>query len=672
MEIISVNLSEIMVTGKSSYQKVDKLIIIPNTNQIKVAANSFDLLSQLMLPNLNVDIVNRSISANINGKVELRINGVKVSLSEIETLKSADIIRVEYYEHPGVSFGGADAPSSVIDFIIRRPISGMLFSTDLLNAISTGFANDIFSMKMNWKKSELGINYSADYREYNDRYVNTNELYLLPNYSLDRQTTGFKTPFGYQKHNINISYNITEENKYVFNFVLRNEFYQRHSDNISEMIISNDDKIYQNDMKQANSHYQPSIDMDYLRQINSKQNIEFNLVANYLETNYKYNYFQTTIQDTLNTQNTITNEKQKSIIGELAYNLQMEKLKFSVGVKQKNIWDINDYLSSSQNIYGNSSFTYLYSQLIGTIKKISYQIGIAGVIDQYKGISQSYIFYAIRPNLDIEYSLNSNSTLKFSSSISTNTPTLNSLSNIDVQIDNLIVLRGNPNLKPYKSYFNLINYTYQKDLFTSNIEFSQSYHANPIMDDIYYEVSSGKVIETSKNQKNLQLYWPSMSFKIGPIFNKILSFNISGNYFYWKSIGYNYIHTLQDFYVTSGATLSYKNYSLLINARTRPQYLWGETVTYDENSSSIQMQYNKDPFIIGIGMMYPLDKDWNAGTKILSKIAQIDSWSHINDNGHMIYLKFSWNLAVGRKFSSGQKSLYNEGVQSGILTVPEQ
>ena len=94
---------------------------------MKASGNGMDLLQQMMLPRVQVDLLNNEIKATGNGVVQVRINGVKVEQDEIKALNPSDIIRIEYHDNPGLRYGNADI---VLDYIVRRPDTGGSFGLE--------------------------------------------------------------------------------------------------------------------------------------------------------------------------------------------------------------------------------------------------------------------------------------------------------------------------------------------------------------------------------------------------------------------------------------------------------------------------------------------------------------------------------------------------------------
>jgi len=124
---------------------------------------------------------------------------------------------------------------------------------------------------------------------------------------------------------------------------------------------------------------------------------------------------------------------------------------------------------------------------------------------------------------------------------------------------------------------------------------------------------------------------------------------------------------MRNFSIGAQIDLSYKNFSFSYRGNTLRKFFWGETTTFDENSSSVRMQYNNVPVTIGLGILYPFTNAWKAGSQSLSSLAPSERWSYIKDNGNMIILSFSWNVSVGRKFKSENQGLRNEGAWENIL-----
>ena len=120
----AVSLDGVTVSASAQTSHADKKVVFPSDRQMKASGNGMDLLQQMMLPRVQVDLLNNEIKATGNGVVQVRINGVKVEQDEIKALNPSDIIRIEYHDNPGLRYGNADI---VLDYIVSPADTGGSF-----------------------------------------------------------------------------------------------------------------------------------------------------------------------------------------------------------------------------------------------------------------------------------------------------------------------------------------------------------------------------------------------------------------------------------------------------------------------------------------------------------------------------------------------------------------
>jgi len=126
-------------------------------------------------------------------------------------------------------------------------------------------------------------------------------------------------------------------------------------------------------------------------------------------------------------------------------------------------------------------------------------------------------------------------------------------------------------------------------------------------------------------------------------------------------------HTYTGIYGGVRSDVLYKNYTLAIGFNSCYKELWGESVLYGEDWSYLEAGYKYKEARMALGMSYPFKSYWSAGSKNMSPVAPSKSWRYIDDNGHMLYLSFSWNISFGRKHKAGDKTLNNADNDKGIL-----
>jgi len=83
----SIALQEVVVKAARVVNKVDGKLIFPSEVQKQNSHSGFSLLGKLMLPNIRVDELSRSIVAiNQRGSVQVRINGIIANVHEVQAL----------------------------------------------------------------------------------------------------------------------------------------------------------------------------------------------------------------------------------------------------------------------------------------------------------------------------------------------------------------------------------------------------------------------------------------------------------------------------------------------------------------------------------------------------------------------------------------------------------
>ena len=104
------------------------------------------------------------ITTSGNGEVQLRINGVRVTYTEISSLSPEDILRIEYHDTPGVRYGNAAA---VIDYITKNKKAGGSVSGGAIHSLSSNRTSidDMISGRYNYGKSEISAKHALYQRK---------------------------------------------------------------------------------------------------------------------------------------------------------------------------------------------------------------------------------------------------------------------------------------------------------------------------------------------------------------------------------------------------------------------------------------------------------------------------------------------------------------------------
>ena len=114
-------LGEVVVESQAIIQKVDRQILLPSKEQTQASSDGVSLLQNLQIPRIVISPIDNSVKTFSDESVQLRINGVEASTSDVKDINPKDIIRVEYHDQPGVRYNGAAA---VVDYIVKHRDTG--------------------------------------------------------------------------------------------------------------------------------------------------------------------------------------------------------------------------------------------------------------------------------------------------------------------------------------------------------------------------------------------------------------------------------------------------------------------------------------------------------------------------------------------------------------------
>lgn len=211
------------------------------------------------------------------------------------------------------------------------------------------------------------------------------ENFNLSNDSIERIQEGINDKSKSFNHNINLSYNLSEPDKYIFNAVIRNEMMNTPYNNRTAKLFSkgSSDPIFSRVLLHETA-YSPSLDLYYQQNLSKEQSIQFNIVGTFIDTNNKRQYLEYSeddpdISDILSD---IDGEK-RSIIGEGIYDREIGNVKFSSGVRHFQMKTENKYKGSIEMRSDmNQSETYAFAEIQSRVKSFSYSGGI--------GITRSY------------------------------------------------------------------------------------------------------------------------------------------------------------------------------------------------------------------------------------------------------------------------------------------
>jgi len=658
-------LEGVTIVAPSTINKADRLIVFVTEQQKAHSSNGLNLLATMQLPRLIVNPVTNAVSLPNEEIILFCINGVKVEMGDVRALQPNHILRVEYLDNPGLRYGNA---SVVINYILKQELTGGSGNLDLGNSVTTGFADDQVTFKINHKKSEFGLNYSLRYRKPTKIWGDENRKFNFEDgVSMTRISNGLPSNMREEFHNVALNYNLMDK-KYFFNATFR--FSGLYEDKIrySSQYLSSAPKDITKVQQGSNSWQAlPSLDLYYFRSLANKQSLVMNIVGTYINSTLNQKYEETKTEQLISNIWSDIVGKKYSIIGEGIYEkLYDNSNRFTAGLKHTQAFANNDYKGTENALTKmDQSETYVYAEYSGRKNKFSYVGGI-GFSRSYANQKDAsdYTSYIFRPKVTLQYNFTNVTFLRLRGEIFNSTPTLSNLSAVDQYIDTLQIMRGNPMLKPNLNYSTNLLFNWKKGIYGMNFYSNYVYRPNAIMQKILRE--NNKFILTNENQKNWQKLNNELTLTAGPIKNYVM-ISLTGGMNYYVSNGNNYFHTYTNFYSRVQMMAMYKKFTGIFQLTTPNNNFYGESLSEGEKIHMFMLSYKLGKCTVGAGVILPFSSQYTRYSENRNTYMPYNMTAYSNDFSRMVLLQFRWNFDYGRKVKSENKRVNNSDTDSGIV-----
>lgn len=666
-------LSEVVVESQAIIQKVDRQILLPSKEQMQASSDGVSLLQNLQIPRIVISPIDNSVKTLSDESVQLRINGVEASTSDVKAINPKDIIRVEYHDQPGVRYNGAAA---VVDYIVKhRDTGGSLMLAGTNGLTLPGIGNYYLAGKVHFGKSSLQA--VATYAPYDIYWTRTNnETYHFLTGKIENNEVGEPTRYKTYPVNVSLNYNWTNGDKNMLNIRLRdNMAYMPYgaSDRNSRLYQQTDSfEIHDHENSSSQS---PSLDIYYQHNLPHKQHLYFDVVGTYINTHSDRRFLQTPLRgsasnDTTNVLSSVRGDKW-SLIGEAIYEKEWENIMLTVGARQNQQWVKNTYLGSTEaTVNMTTAETYVFAEMRHKVDKFSYVVGIGVMHTLIDQAGQKQSNWIARPQLTMSYDFGKGWFWKYKGYVSGYQPSLSQLSDITQQIDKYQMRRGNPKLKSVMYVSNEMELSWLSKHVNLNLWANYSYDHKPIMEETFEEIIDGSpyAIRMYDNQRGYHKLNVSPSVQVKLLDNKLM-FNITPFVKYMVSQGNNYNHEHVNYGVRGGIFYLLKGWRFFADMVTAQHNLWGETLTLGELTHDIGINYNSEHFGFGIMMVNPFSPHGSTTvTKDLSSLAPTANTAVMQNYRKVLILNFHCNLDFGTQHGERGKRINNEDKENGILS----
>ena len=611
-----------------------------------------------------------------NQDVQLRINGIEASNSEVMAINPKDVIRIEYHDQPGVRYNGAAA---VINYIVKHRDTGGNLMLNASNGVTMpGWGEYHLSGKVNFGKSSFSL--MTHYSPRDIYWTRTNaETYNFSTGTIENREVGEPTRFKGNPVNLGLTYNWTNGEKNMFQMALRdNMLFMPHSKtNRDSYLYQATDSFAIHDHESTQS-ISPSLDIYYQHNLPNNNHLYFDLVGTYINSSNDRRFEQLplgeTVADTTDVTSRVKGNKY-SLIGEAIYEKDWENIALTVGVRHNQQWMENLYKGQSDQgpstkVSMMTAETYAFAEVQQRVKQFSYAVGIGAMHTYIEQAGQKQSNWIARPQLTLSYDFGKGVFWKYKGYVSGYQPSLSAMSDVAQQIDKYQIRKGNPDLKPVMFVANEMQLSWQHKYVNLNLWANYSYDHKPIMDETYEQLIDGQsyAVRTYANHRGFHRLQVAPSVQVR-VLNNSLIFTVAPFANYYVSLGNSYTHKHFNPGVRASIMGMYKGWQFFGEVTTRYNNLWGETLEYGEFYHHIGLGYNADKWGFRAMLMNPFSvKGYSIETKDLSALAPNTQHAEMRDFRQMLILNFHCNLDFGTQRRENGKRINNEDKENGILS----
>lgn len=487
-------LDEVVV--KSSYltREGDHILAIPTKEQRKHAVTGYDLLSNLMIPGVSVERSTGSVTTP-NGAATLYIDGREVDFREVQSLRPKDVSRVEYFDVPN----GKYAKDAYAINIIMKPLNNGGY-TQLDASQNVGYLYGDYNLISKFVTGTKSLNLWAGYSLENPKSsMDENETFIFPNYQLNRL-----------QHYNNADNRQTEEyvqasisnrgRKYIW--MLRGGMAWNASKNgvnngmteywKTAAAIKNGSIL---DINTRNKSYRPSVYFYGLHTFSNTKSLDYVFDGYYSRNDYDRLYNDDNVSF-----RSLVKEDYYYIKANANYSMAFShrnRLAFSL-YEFMRISD-SEYIGTSaynQNLHSSETILFAdYSQRLGSFF-FDINPGLSFLTYRLEGM-KSINHLTPRLQARATYRIDKVQQLQFMFALGNTYPRINTINNVEQQIDPIIILKGNSNMDNSILLNPRLSHTLNLNKFALQTGVSYFYQNHSIISDYY--IRDGHLISTFRD-----------------------------------------------------------------------------------------------------------------------------------------------------------------------------
>lgn len=652
----SVLLGEVEVKGSSFIRQKDRVLIIPDKQQVKHAFTGYDLLSNLMIPGIDVDR-KKGVVATMGGAVTLYIDGRKVDYREVQSLRPRDIEKVEYFDVPTGKYAG-DVAS--INYITRKWKSGGYVSLDANQTI--GYLQGDYNAVSKVSHGNTSYTLFAGHTmyDYNEDDNRSTESFVLADRSFTRDeiTEADKRKKNQQYAQFNV---LNQTGKRTLSAKM-SFVHSGMPDNGRRGMLDYSD--YYEDVCSSSSTDQkslaPSLELYGSFRLKDNQRLECSLPVSYTQNTYDRSYQENEYASMTN-----VDEKLYMLKPSLNYSLSMpHQNTLTVQLMHSHRITSATYAGDNpswQHLWSGESLLFAsYNQRFGKLS-MNGRIGMSALQYRLHGHEKTH-YISPRGDLSFFYQFSDRQQFGIGAAVGNAYPEINTINTAEQNIDQIHVKRGNPYLDKIKMYMASGSYSLQVGRFNLFGIFMYSSEINTVLPA--FSVEGNKLVESYRSdgdyhllQGGLDLSWKATD---------ALRLKLGGRWQYSKITGQD-SQDQNNVYGRLTVNYYWKDFSLNVYGKTQTRLLSGDGVyEWQDGNYGASVSWYHGGWALEAGTNNPFYTHARTRSFLRSDVYRYDREVYSRLNQPTGYVKIAYTFDFGKKTSKDYRNV-NTTIDSAIL-----
>ena len=487
-------LDEVVVKASYLTREDDHILAIPTKEQRKHAVTGYDLLNNLMIPGVSVERSTGSVTTP-SGAATLYIDGRKVDFREVQSLRPKDIARVEFFDVPTGKYA---KDAYAINFVMKPLNNGGY--TQLDASQGAGYLNGDYNLVSKFVTGTKSLNIWAGYSLENPKSsMNENEVFNFPDYQLNRQQ--FYNNAGNRHTEEYVQASISNRGKKNIWMLrggmawndIRNNVNNGMTDYWQTKASVKDGSIL--NINSRNKSFRPSVYFYGLHTFSDTKSLDYVFDGYYSRNDYNRFY-----NEDDKSFHSLVKEDYCYVKANANYSMAFShrnRLAFSL-FEFMRISDSEYTGSSTYNQNLHSSETILFADYSQRLGRFFFDInpGLSFLTYRLKGM-ESINHLTPRLQTRAVYKIDKVQQLQFTFALGNTYPRINTINNVEQQIDPIIILKGNPDMDNSILLNPRLSHTLNLNKFALQTGLSYFYQNHSIISDYY--IRDGHLISTFRD-----------------------------------------------------------------------------------------------------------------------------------------------------------------------------